>query len=59
MLFAKPTDGSLEIPSNVTRLCRALQPKPPTAADKEGTACNGSIQIVSYEPGIGSANNWW
>lgn len=46
-------------PSNVTRICRALQAQRPTDGDKSDNTQSGNLQIVDYEPGIGSANNFW
>lgn len=43
----KPT--KLATPSNVTRICRAINPN-----SEEGTP-----QIVFYQPGLGSSNSWW
>ena len=43
------TGGKLSVPSNVTRICRALLP----ASD------DGIEQIVYYQAGLGSAGNWF
>jgi uncharacterized protein (DUF2235 family) len=37
------------VPSNVTRICRALLPK----------SDNGIEQVVYYQAGLGSAGNWY
>ena len=42
-------NGHLQVPSNVTRFCRALKSK----------TANGIPQIVYYQAGIGSENNWY
>ena len=43
------TGGTLASPSNITRLCRAIQTK----------SDDGVQQIVYYQGGLGSANNWY
>jgi uncharacterized protein (DUF2235 family) len=43
------TTGKLAIPSNVTRICRALLPR----------AEHGTPQIIFYQGGLGSSNNWY
>ncbi|KAI7219161.1 hypothetical protein KC333_g3131 [Hortaea werneckii] len=43
------TSGRLTTPSNVTRICRALQPR-----DEDGTS-----QVVYYQAGVGSEDNWY
>lgn len=43
------TSEHLATPSNVTRICRALQPR----------SDDGVSQIVFYQAGVGSDNNWY
>lgn len=43
------TQGTLAVPSNVTRLCRALLPE----------STDGIQQVVYYQGGVGSANTFW
>ena len=43
------TGGHLSIPSNVTRICRALEP----------SGHDGVQQVCYYQAGLGSANNWY
>ncbi|KAI6830493.1 hypothetical protein KC340_g8027 [Hortaea werneckii] len=45
----RKTSGRLTTPSNVTRICRALQPR-----DEYGTS-----QVVYYQAGVGSEDNWY
>ncbi|MCJ1392327.1 polynucleotide adenylyltransferase [Xylographa bjoerkii] len=44
------TSGHLQDPTNVTRFCRALMPQSPP---------KDTQQIVYYQAGLGSANNWY
>lgn len=68
--FASQQQGTLVTPSNVTRLCRALQPRfrsketdvTTVATDNEakaGSTSSGDYQIVCYKPGVASARNAW
>lgn len=43
------TSGHLAVPSNVTRIVRALMP----------TTSDGIPQVAYYQAGIGSSNNWF
>lgn len=43
------TTHQLEVSSNVTRICRALLPR----------SEDGISQIVYYQAGLGSGNNWY
>ena len=43
------TGGYLAVPTNVTRICRALLP----------TGGDGVEQVCYYQAGLGSANNWY
>ena len=43
------TGGKLAIPTNVTRLCRALLPR----------GADGVSQVVFYQTGLGSEDNWY
>ena len=43
------TEGTLAVPSNVTRICRALLPR----------SEDGIPQIVYYQGGLGSQNSFW
>ena len=47
--FPWNTNGHLQIPSNVTRICRAL----------ESRSAEGIPQIVYYQAGLGSGTNWY
>ncbi|KAL8705142.1 MAG: hypothetical protein Q9201_001745 [Fulgogasparrea decipioides] len=42
-------NGHLQVPSNVTRICRALRPM----------SCNGRAQIIYYQAGVGTEESWW
>lgn len=43
------TNGYLQTPTNVTRICRALLPESP----------DGVHQITYYQAGVGTEGSWW
>ena len=43
------TNGTLQVPSNVTRICRALLPDNP----------DGAQQIIYYQAGVGTESTLW
>jgi hypothetical protein len=47
--FSSDVRGVLAVPTNVTRICHALKP----------THADGQPQLVYYQTGLGSANNWY
>lgn len=58
-LLGLGSKGGTATPSNVTRLCRALQPSPRSLYAEGATQDQPMpLQIVNYEPGIGSTNNF-
>ncbi|KAL8953458.1 MAG: hypothetical protein Q9222_000662 [Ikaeria aurantiellina] len=42
-------NGHLQVPSNVTRICRALRP----------LSQDGRAQIIYYQAGVGTEESWW
>lgn len=42
-------NGHLQVPSNVTRICRALRP----------VSSDGHAQIIYYQAGVGTEENWF
>ena len=42
-------NGHLQVPSNVTRICRAIRPQ----------SDDGHPQIIYYQAGVGTNENWW
>ncbi|KAI4261762.1 MAG: hypothetical protein L6R42_003045 [Xanthoria sp. 1 TBL-2021] len=42
-------NGHLQVPSNVTRICRAIRPM----------SQDGRAQIIYYQAGVGTEESWW